>query len=101
MGFEYSTVIGGSGDDVRSIVSGLAADEALEVLGPTDGAVIALRFRANPPRAHWPEDATITFEPGRVVLTVHAGTREQRAHLVDAIDTLIAQTGCTGRLIED
>ncbi|MBI5535272.1 MAG: hypothetical protein HY898_21270 [Deltaproteobacteria bacterium] len=100
MGIEYACDVVGTGDFRSAISSGLHDDPCVELLPSSDACLIKLRFRETPRREEWPEDVDVTFEPMRIAVVFHSATRQQRQYLVQLLENLLLEAGCSGKLVE-
>jgi hypothetical protein len=65
------------------------------------GATMRFRYFNQPRRDVWPEDITLELDGDTVLLTIHAGTKEQRAELLDDFWKTLQELGFADATLEE
>jgi hypothetical protein len=52
---------------------------------------LALRFASKSRRSAWPEDFTLNFNEAKILLSIHSGTRQERALVVQDVESALSK----------
>jgi hypothetical protein len=100
MSIEFAADVAGSADLQIPVRTAMQNDPAFEVLPSSAEAALKLRLRSHPPREHWPEDAEVVFGGGRILVTVHSASRQEREYLIRLLERTLSEAGCAAKFVE-
>lgn len=88
-----------------AVTEGLArqvqADTRFRILDSADPRRLLLQLTRNPPRSEWPEDIEIQFQPDGIYVAFHSATRDDRADVVEFLESTLDSLGSPAKFLED
>jgi len=85
---------------ILDVVATLTSDDFCIIESAREDEVL-LRWADAPRRSNWPEDFSLSVIQDGLLLSIHAGTRDQRASIIARIEAYLSKTADCPVMFDD